>query len=113
MTNGSEARSSRIRSAVERVKTWMNANGAEVLVRNLAPGTDAARLDAFERDLGFVVPADLRSLWSVHAGQHSEQDGFVGAMDLLGPEAALGEGENVAMFVDGLREEPSYWDEAG
>jgi cell wall assembly regulator SMI1 len=113
MTDDREARRSRIGQALERVKAWMNAHDAEVLVQNLAAGASTARLDAYQAKLDFPLPSDLRALWSIHAGQTSEQDGFVGAMDFLGPEAAAGENENVTMFIEFLREEPSTWDEAG
>ncbi|WP_394840334.1 SMI1/KNR4 family protein [Pendulispora rubella] len=106
----SQEREVRIRNAVERVKSWMNVHGAEVLVENLARGASGAQLDADEQAYGFRFPADLRALWSVHAGQHDEQNGFVGAMDLLGPGA---EKENVAMFLGFLREDPDSWEEAG
>lgn len=104
---------SRVSKALERVKTWMKAHGADVLVRNLAAGASSERLDAYETEIGFALPPDLRALWSIHAGQESEQDGFVGAMDLLGPEAAAGESDGVMMFIGSLREDPSTWEEAG
>jgi cell wall assembly regulator SMI1 len=91
----------------------MNAHDAGVLVRNLAAGASLARLDSYETKIGFALPSDLRALWSFHAGQKSEQDGFVGAMDLLGPEASAGESESVTMFIGFLKQDPSSWAEAG
>lgn len=91
----------------------MMANGAGVLVENLASGAPADRLAASERAVGFPLPVDLRDLWSLHAGQRGEQNGFVGAMDLFGPEEAAGEDESVKMFLGFLREDPSNWAEAG
>lgn len=107
------ARLTRIRNAVERVKAWMSAHGAGVLPENLARGATAEELDACEAKIAFALPADLRALWSIHAGQKSEQDGFVGAMDLLGPQASIDEAESVTLFLDFVREDPSSWAEAG
>ncbi|AKV04366.1 hypothetical protein AKJ09_11029 [Labilithrix luteola] len=95
------------------MKAWMTAHGADVLVRNLAAGASSARLDDVQATIGFPLPADLRALWSLHAGQNSDQDGFVGAMDLLDPEGAATESENVKLFIGFLREDPSTWPEAG
>ncbi|HSQ64735.1 MAG TPA: SMI1/KNR4 family protein [Polyangiaceae bacterium] len=106
-------RDARIRDAIERVKTWMQAHGAGALVENLAPGHTRERLDHFEAAVGFPLPADLRALWSVHAGQRSEQNGFVGAMDLFGPDASLGEEDAVSSALKFLRRAPAQWAEAG
>lgn len=110
---GSTDRKARIARAIERIKTWMQTHGASVLVDNLEEGASAERLDTFETKIGAALPPDLRALWSIHAGQSEEQDGFVGAMDLLGPEEALGERESLMMFLGFLREEPKSWAEAG
>jgi cell wall assembly regulator SMI1 len=115
MTPGSSesSRGSRIRSSIERIKAWMKAHDASVLVENLAPGASPQQIEKVESELGYSLPADLRALWSVNAGQRNEQDGFVGAMDMLGPEAAIAELESVAMFLGVLREHPTDWTEAG
>ncbi|MFE0460630.1 SMI1/KNR4 family protein [Kitasatospora sp. NPDC058965] len=43
-----------------RVGTWLTAHTRRGPAR---PASDAARLDAFEADLGLPVPADLRAWW--------------------------------------------------
>lgn len=91
----------------------MRDHAAAVLVENLADGATAAELDAFEASCGYPLPSDLRTLWSIHAGQRSEQNGFIEAMDLYGPQEALSAGESVAMWIEAMREDPESYDEAG
>ncbi|MFJ4792824.1 SMI1/KNR4 family protein [Kitasatospora purpeofusca] len=43
-----------------RVETWLTAHARQGMAR---PIPDAARLDAFEADLGLPLPADLRAWW--------------------------------------------------
>jgi hypothetical protein len=57
----------RIASAIERIKTWMRAHGARVLVDNLADSLSAERLDKLQGELGVPLPDDLRVLWSIAA----------------------------------------------
>jgi internalin A len=102
----------RVAAAVARVRAWM-AERAPLLAENLAPGAPPGRLDRVEEKIGFALPGDLRALWSIHDGQRSEQNGFVGALDLFTAEQAASERDTVIMFVELLREEPSEWSEAG
>lgn len=59
------------------------------------------------------MPNDPRVLWSIHAGQRADGNGFVGIMDLLRPEGAIGEREDVLSSIEFLREDPDSWVEAG
>ncbi|WP_328957892.1 SMI1/KNR4 family protein [Kitasatospora purpeofusca] len=43
-----------------RVDAWLTAHSRQ---RSARPMSDAARLDAFEADLGLPLPADLRAWW--------------------------------------------------
>jgi cell wall assembly regulator SMI1 len=102
-----------LETSLSRIKSWMNAHGAGVLVENLAAGASAAQLAACEAELGFALPVQLSQLWSIHAGQLDEQNGFVGAMDLLGPATGPAEGESITMALELLREDRRSWAEAG
>jgi hypothetical protein len=108
-----EARNQRIRKAMARIASWMSAHGAQVLVDNLAQGASVTELDAYEARIGFPLPDDLRSLWSVHAGQRSERNGFVESLDLYGPGEASAEEESVRLLVESLRADPSSWTVSG
>lgn len=79
---------STIEVAFARIEEWMEANGAEVIVDNLAPGASDDELDSAEARLGFRLPTSLRELWSVHDGQLTEQDGFYESYDLLSSRQA-------------------------
>lgn len=86
---------SRVVDAVERIKRWMLAHDAPLLVENLADGASADVLDAAEARFGYRMPADLRALWSHHHGQRDELNGFIEFRDLLDVELALTERERV------------------
>ena len=94
------------RGAFERICAWMNAHGAPLLVENLAPGATRARLDQAEAELGIALPPQLRSLWSVHDGQHDEQNGFVEGYDLLAIRRAVAEHATVRQLLEMERERP-------
>lgn len=93
-----------IRSAFERIERWLNDNGAESIVANLAAGADDQALDRFSARIGHALPADLRELWSVHDGQHEEGDGFYSSYDLFGTTQA---DQDVRLFLPFLREPKS------
>jgi cell wall assembly regulator SMI1 len=112
MSDESAPTDGRVAAAFARLKNWMLAH-APLLAENLAAGAPTAHLDAIEEKLGCAFPADLRELWLLHDGQTSEQNGFVGALDLFTAEQALSERDGVLMFVDFLQQAPSEWAEAG
>jgi cell wall assembly regulator SMI1 len=108
MSDESARTDGRVAAAFARLKNWMLAH-APLLAENLAAGAPTAHLDSIEEKLGFAFPADLRELWLLHDGQTSEQNGFVGALDLFTAEQALSERDGVLMFVDFLQQAPSEW----
>jgi cell wall assembly regulator SMI1 len=55
----------RVRAAMDRVKAWMLAHGADVLVHNLADGPTTERIAQYEVAVGFALPPGCeRSEWS-------------------------------------------------
>jgi predicted DNA-binding WGR domain protein/cell wall assembly regulator SMI1 len=102
----------RLAKAIERAKSWMNKNGAEVLVKNLAPGASDAALAKAEKKLGFALPAELVELWKIHDGQRSEQNGFIGSLDLLGSRDALSIREDVLVSVRWMLEDEDMAEDA-
>ena len=72
-----------IRLSIERIARWMNANGAPLLVANLAAGATSEALARAEGELGVALPSDLCALWSLHDGQREELNGFIESYDLL------------------------------
>jgi predicted DNA-binding WGR domain protein/cell wall assembly regulator SMI1 len=102
----------RLAKAIERAKSWMNENGAEVLVKNLAPGANDAALAKVARKLGFALPAELVELWKLHDGQRSEQNGFIGSLDLLGSREALSIREDVLLSVRWMLEDEEMVEDA-
>jgi hypothetical protein len=82
MTLGDEGR---VRSAMDRIKTWMRSHGAGVLVENLADGATPERLANTKPRPVLPYPLGYEPYGRSHAGQHTEQNGFVGHLDLLGP----------------------------
>lgn len=105
MAQDYEALEKAFRVEFTKAKEWMEENDAEAIARNLAPGADAATLDAFEKRIGFPIPLQLRALWSVHDGQHEEGNGFYGSYDLF--STALADVEGVTRFLPYLREPKS------
>ncbi|MFL5348629.1 MAG: WGR domain-containing protein [Hyalangium sp.] len=103
---------SRLAKAIERAKAWMNKNGAEVLVKNLASGVSDAALAKAEKKLGFALPAELVELWKLHDGQRREQNGFIGSLDLLGSRDALGVREDVLLSVRWMLEDEDMVEDA-
>lgn len=84
-------------SAFARIERWMNDNGADAIVRNLAPGASDEDLADAEERLGFGLPTELRALWAVHDGQLGELDGLYESYDLL--SSAEAHDEQMAYFV--------------
>ncbi len=86
-----------IRAAMNRIKTALCQHGYDELIGNLAGGASTEELQTFERMIGFILPMALRELWSIHAGQKTENgypirddegNGFFGEVDFLGPKDA-------------------------
>lgn len=102
----------RLAKAIERAKSWMNKNGAGILVKNLAPGANDAALAKAEKKLGFALPAELVELWKIHDGQRSEQNGFIGSLDLLGSRDALSIREDVLLSVRWMLEDEGMVEDA-
>jgi cell wall assembly regulator SMI1 len=102
-----------IRLSIERISRWMNANGAPLLVANLAPGASAERLARAATEFGVALPSDLCALWSLHDGQREEQNGFIESYDLLSIEVALAEQETVLRGIEFARESPDWWKNSG
>ncbi|MEJ7598797.1 MAG: SMI1/KNR4 family protein [Kofleriaceae bacterium] len=75
--------------SVERIKAWMTAHGAGILVTNLKKGASAAAIAKAEKQLGFAIPAELKQLWKLHDGQKAELNGFIGSKDLLSVAEAV------------------------
>jgi predicted DNA-binding WGR domain protein/cell wall assembly regulator SMI1 len=103
---------SRLAKAIERAKSWMNKNGAEALVKNLAPGANDATLAKAAKKLGFELPAELVELWKLHDGQRKEQNGFIGSLDLLGSREALLIREDVLLSVRWMLEDEDMIEDA-
>lgn len=104
---------SRVVAAVERIKRWMLAHDAPLLVENLADGASADVLDAAEARFGYRFPADLRELWSHHHGQREEQNGFIEFRDLLDVERSLGDREWPDVAHSMMEEVGDEFDAAG
>lgn len=93
-------------AAIEQLKQWMTDNGAALLVENLAPGATADELDALENEFGFPLPAELRTLWSLHHGQTEEFNGFVEAMDFFEGGSALIERDTLEAALAAVHDAP-------
>ncbi len=105
--------SQRLATAIERCKTWMKANGAAVLVENLAKPANATALAKAAKQLGCSLPAELEILWKLHDGQRKELNGFVGSLDLLGTGDAPIIQKDVLPFYEWMMEDPDMVREAG
>lgn len=104
---------SKIQAEINRIKTSLGQSGYGQLVDNLSGGITAKELKAFESEVGFAVPKELRELWSIHAGQRTENGnpirdeedhGFFGNEHFLGPREALEFREVIDMHIESLRE---------
>jgi cell wall assembly regulator SMI1 len=105
----------RIRAAFDRISRWMEANGAPLLVENLAPGATKDQIAKAESRFGVALPPDLRTLWSLHDGQREEANGFVEAFDLLSVDWAVAQQEAVLQCIEFAREPESadWWKRSG
>lgn len=103
----------RIMTALDKIKRWMNQNGATEIVDNLAPGLTEEELSDFEADTGLRLPAALFELWSIHGGQEIDTNGFVGGMDLLSPHQGMDERDHILDSLEFMREHPDTYQEAG
>lgn len=98
----------------DRIVGWLGKKKrAETIVANLAPGATSEQLDAAEAKFGFPLGSELRAMWSVHAGQHDELDGFVESYDLLSLDRALAETKFLLSLVKSTREMPERVAESG
>lgn len=73
-----------ITDAWQRISRWLQHNAPESQAA-LRLGADPAAITALEEDLGVQIPAELRTLWSLAAGD----DGVNGAGCLPGNEALM------------------------
>lgn len=100
--------------AFARILGWMRQKRrARKIVANLAPGATPAQLDAAETELGFPLGAELRALWSVHAGQLEELDGFVESYDLLPIDRAIAATHFLQGLIAAMRGMPRCVPESG
>lgn len=100
--------------AFDRICGWMRQKRrAWKIVENLAPGATAAQFAAAEARLGFPLGAELRALWSVHAGQREELDGFVESYDLLSIDRAIDETRSLRHLVAATRTMPDFVPRSG
>ncbi len=92
---------------------WMRANGAPLLVDNLAPGVSPAQLVKLQGKLGFMLPSGLRAMWLLHDGQRKPLNGFVGPLHLLPVAWVLNERVRTQSLLARLRARPGDWADLG
>jgi cell wall assembly regulator SMI1 len=71
-----------MRDAWNRIETWLRQHAPAVL-RGLRPGADESALRALERELGVLLPADLRASLAIHDGEADEAVHAFCAVELL------------------------------
>ena len=100
--------------AFDRICVFLSQNRrARWIVANLAPGATSAQLADAEAELGFPLGAELRAMWSVHAGQREELDGFVESYDLLSIDRAINEMRSLRQLLAATRRMPDRVPESG
>lgn len=112
ITRAKPVNTDKLAAAIERAKTWMQDNGAAVLVKNLAkPASDTA-LARTEKELGFALPAELAAVWRIHDGQKREMNGFIGSLDLIASRNAAAIREDVLHSVRWMLEDEEMVEDA-
>lgn len=100
--------------AFQRIVGWLHKKRrAQKIVANLANGATPTELDAAEAAFGFPLGDALRAMWSVHAGQRAELDGFVASYDLLSIDRAIEATKFLRGLISTTRELPDCVPESG
>ncbi|MGW7410642.1 SMI1/KNR4 family protein [Streptomyces sp. NPDC054833] len=73
-----------VTEAWQRIETWLRRH-APATHAALGPGARREEIDAVEATLGFAVPVELRTLWSLVSGGVVDDRGFWGDHDVLIP----------------------------